>query len=198
MVVVDGDLKLPNVPGQAPYPVGPPGAYNIPPGMHNYAPSGPPPPPDPSADAGPLPDKISNNFQNVSGAGSGTGQWDELMGIDNSPPPPYSSYIPSGHSHNMVPPPNAPPPSVPGNARPHFPPDVGPGAGNLKNDDQPKPAPRSKFGDGSPDFAMPDLPSVPDLPNVPGGNTLPDPNDTKDDIDFDDLTKRFEELKKKK
>lgn len=196
----DGELNLPNVPGQMPYPGVAPGAYNIPPpGVHNFPPSGPPPPhADPSADAGPLPEKISNNLQNVSGMGSGTGQWDELMGLDNSPPPPYSSYIPSGHTPNMGPPPNAPPPSLPMDARRQFPPDVSSGAGNLKNDDQPKPAPRSKFGDGSPDFAMPDLPNVPELPSVPGSNTFSEPNESKDDIDFDDLTKRFEDLKKKK
>lgn len=41
---------------------------------------------------------------------------------------------------------------------------------------------------------LPELPSVPDtLPTSSiGGNTT-----TSDDIDFDDLTRRFEELKKK-
>lgn len=40
---------------------------------------------------------------------------------------------------------------------------------------------------------LPELPSVPDTfpTNSIGGNT------TSDDIDFDDLTRRFEELKKK-
>lgn len=185
----DGELNLPNVPGPIPF-------VPVPPGGFNYPHCGPPPP-DPSADAGPLPSKISNNLQNVSGSGSGTGQWDELMGLDNSPPPPYSSFIPSGHN-NMVPHPNAPPASMPGDVRPQFPPDISSGAGNLKSDDQPKPAPRSKFGDGSPDFTLPDLPNIPDLPSVPGGNTFADPNESKDDIDFDDLTKRFEDLKKKK
>lgn len=65
----------------------------------------------------------------------------------------------------------------------------------AQDGEQPKPAPRSKFGEGDAEFNMPDLPSVPDLP---GTATLPDPSDTKDDIDFDDLTKRFEDLKKKK
>ncbi|XP_050736318.1 IST1 homolog isoform X3 [Eriocheir sinensis] len=66
---------------------------------------------------------------------------------------------------------------------------------NMQDGEQPKPAPRSKFGEGDAEFTMPDLPSVPDLP---GTATLPDPSDAKDDIDFDDLTKRFEDLKKKK
>jgi vacuolar protein sorting-associated protein IST1 len=40
---------------------------------------------------------------------------------------------------------------------------------------------------------LPDLPSVPeDNLNGPGGK------DADDDIDFDDLTRRFEDLKKKK
>lgn len=56
-------------------------------------------------------------------------------------------------------------------------------------DEPPKPAPRSKINDG----AYPDLP---ELPSVPGDN--PAPSNKNDDIDFDDLTRRFEELKKKK
>lgn len=46
--------------------------------------------------------------------------------------------------------------------------------------------------------------NLPDLPTVPN-NTLPDPGNSVgtssaggEDIDFDDLTKRFEKLKKKK
>ena len=47
----------------------------------------------------------------------------------------------------------------------------------------------------SPDLEFPELPSVPaDTPL--DGNTPHDDED--DDIDFDDLTKRFEALKKKK
>lgn len=38
---------------------------------------------------------------------------------------------------------------------------------------------------------LPDLPSVPDLPPARA------PSDTSSDIDFDDLTRRFNELKKK-
>lgn len=76
-------------------------------------------------------------LQNVSGAGTGTGtgKWDELLGLDNSPPPPYSSFMPSGHTGDFGPPPNAPPPSLPGDGQPvrrEFPPDVSPGATNLK------------------------------------------------------------------
>ncbi|MPC64023.1 IST1 [Portunus trituberculatus] len=120
------------------------------------------------------------------------------MGMKNSPPP-YSSIPPMGHTSNTTPAPNAPYPSMPyaglQGPRPQFPPDVATGGENLKDGEQPKPAPRSKFGEGGSDFTMPDLPSVPDLP---GTGTLPEPQDNKDDIDFDDLTKRFEDLKKKK
>ena len=46
--------------------------------------------------------------------------------------------------------------------------------------------------------SFPDLPAVPtDLPNlpdsIPGGNSA-----GGEDVDFDDLTRRFEDLKKKK
>ncbi|KAF8784302.1 IST1 homolog [Argiope bruennichi] len=53
----------------------------------------------------------------------------------------------------------------------------------------PTPAPRSKF----PVDSLPELPSVPNtvLPELGEGNT-------GDDVDFDDLAKRFEELKKRK
>lgn len=53
------------------------------------------------------------------------------------------------------------------------------------------PGPSSQLFDNN---ALPELPSVPDtLPTSSfGGNTT-----NRDDIDFDDLTRRFEELKKK-
>ncbi len=50
---------------------------------------------------------------------------------------------------------------------------------------------------------MNNLPNVPDLPDVPTGS-LPGGSSTiggasgGDDLDFDDLNRRFEELKKKK
>lgn len=43
--------------------------------------------------------------------------------------------MPSGHTGDFGPPPNAPPPSLPGDGQPvrrEFPPDVPPGATNLK------------------------------------------------------------------
>lgn len=48
---------------------------------------------------------------------------------------------------------------------------------------------------------FPDLPNVPsDLPNVSGGGGAPAQNfqQRDDEIDFDDLSRRFEELTKKK
>lgn len=47
------------------------------------------------------------------------------------------------------------------------------------------------------DNIFPDLPNVPmDLPDIPGGGNQQKPDN--DEIDFDDLAKRFEELKKKR
>ncbi|KAG5883041.1 hypothetical protein JTB14_010430 [Gonioctena quinquepunctata] len=64
-------------------------------------------------------------------------------------------------------------------------------AANFQNsDDIPKPAPRLKMNGKT--YDLPELPSVPDvaLPQVPNANS-------NDDIDFDDLTKRFNQLKKR-
>lgn len=48
------------------------------------------------------------------------------------------------------------------------------------------------------DNVFPDLPNVPlDLPDIPGGSDNQQKPDN-DEIDFDDLAKRFEELKKKR
>lgn len=66
---------------------------------------------------------------------------------------------------------------------------------NIQNLNKPKPQPRSKMTND--ENVFPDLPNVPmDLPDIPGsgGDNKPD----NDEIDFDDLAKRFEELKKKR
>nr|CAG4648885.1 EOG090X0DNH [Polyphemus pediculus] len=65
---------------------------------------------------------------------------------------------------------------------------------NLTTNQPPKPTPRTKLSPAPPpaDFDLPDLPSVP-LDNLGPGKP-----DGDDDIDFDDLTRRFEELKKRK
>nr|CAG4642041.1 EOG090X0DNH [Eurycercus lamellatus] len=66
---------------------------------------------------------------------------------------------------------------------------------NLQIDQQPKPSPRTKLNNPAPsDFDLPDLPSVPDDNDMAGPGGKPE----EDDIDFDDLTRRFEELKKRK
>ncbi|KAL6254901.1 hypothetical protein P5V15_014242 [Pogonomyrmex californicus] len=70
--------------------------------------------------------------------------------------------------------------------RPDFPPDL-----NKQSDDKPKPQPRSKMPINN--YQLPDLPAVPTENNDSPAN-LP----VNDDIDFDDLMKRFEDLKKKK
>uniref|UniRef100_A0A182JSY6 IST1 homolog n=1 Tax=Anopheles christyi TaxID=43041 RepID=A0A182JSY6_9DIPT len=64
---------------------------------------------------------------------------------------------------------------------------------NMQNSTKPKPQPRSKF---SPELNFPPLPNVPlDLPDIPDGDENKNNND---EIDFDDLSRRFEELKRKK
>ena len=50
---------------------------------------------------------------------------------------------------------------------------------------------------GSSNLYVPVLPDIPSLPTVPSDSVRTDSGNT-DDIDFDDLTKRFEALKKKK
>jgi vacuolar protein sorting-associated protein IST1 len=50
--------------------------------------------------------------------------------------------------------------------------------------------PQSKPKSAAYDGGMPELPSVPTDSVAPGGNS--------NDVDFDDLTRRFEALKKKK
>lgn len=55
----------------------------------------------------------------------------------------------------------------------------------------PKPLPRSKMNENQ------EYPDLPDLPSVPNDSVY-SPQTRNDDIDFDDLTRRFEELKKKK
>ncbi|XP_037807186.1 IST1 homolog isoform X1 [Lucilia sericata] len=75
---------------------------------------------------------------------------------------------------------------------------------NLQNANKPKPQPRSKLPPPAvqpsappPSMDIPQLPNVPmDLPDIPTDELKPNNND--DDIDFDDLSKRFENLKKRK
>ena len=61
----------------------------------------------------------------------------------------------------------------------------------LQSDQKPKPQPRSKMQMN--DFNLPDLPAVPSDNDAQSNAT-----GENDDIDFDDLMKRFENLKKRK
>jgi len=81
---------------------------------------------------------------------------------------------------------------------------------NYKDDSKPKPAPRGKLSPGN--GGEIDFPELPDLPAVPSSNpsdsdvgrqsknSKPKTNNVSkdDDIDFDDLSRRFEDLKKRK
>ncbi|XP_017080834.2 IST1 homolog isoform X2 [Drosophila eugracilis] len=75
---------------------------------------------------------------------------------------------------------------------------------NLQNANKPKPQPRSKLPPGNPTqpsapppLDFPSLPNVPnDLPDIPGAG--PEKKDDEEEIDFDDLSRRFENLKKRK
>lgn len=75
---------------------------------------------------------------------------------------------------------------------------------NKQNSVKPKPTPRSKISPPSgakpknTDILFPELPNVPDdAPHMSNHDFTPK-NDTLDEVDFDDLSKRFENLKKKK
>nr|CAG4641203.1 EOG090X0DNH [Eulimnadia texana] len=127
-------------------------------------------------------------------------------GAAGGPPPPYN-YA----SMQEKPPASAPFGSVSPNASFNIPPNnlggslpsssdnspsanISFNANNLQGSDRPKPTPRTKLTPPADDLDFPELPSVPQ-DNLPGPG--PAKND-EDDIDFDDLTRRFEELKKKK
>ncbi|KAL0267142.1 UNVERIFIED_CONTAM: hypothetical protein PYX00_009493 [Menopon gallinae] len=77
--------------------------------------------------------------------------------------------------------------------------------GNNQDTSQPKPTPKPKISPPeiakpkTSDSLFPELPSVPDdTPHLSSEDILAKGNQDEDDIDFDDLTKRFENLKKKK
>ncbi|XP_054733411.1 IST1 homolog isoform X4 [Anastrepha obliqua] len=118
-------------------------------------------------------------------------------------PPPYGPGPGSGGGSATY---GAPPPqpfayNIPPTQPPYETKDLNTYFINDKN--KPKPQPRQKLPPPGPS-APPVLPDIQNLPNVP--NELPDipaeepkPNNTdNDDIDFDDLSRRFENLKKRK
>ena len=57
--------------------------------------------------------------------GGGSSNWDEMLKLDNSPPPPYASIDAIAHIDANTSP-SAPPPSIPPQSleKPHFPPDL--------------------------------------------------------------------------
>jgi len=57
------------------------------------------------------------------------------------------------------------------------------------------PGPSAPVNSTVPDFPV--LPDIPDLPSIPT-HSIGRSSVTSDEFDFDDLTKRFEELKKRK
>ncbi|XP_078344428.1 IST1 homolog isoform X1 [Oculina patagonica] len=113
----------------------------------------------------------------------------------------YAAYPPPAHG-------NAPPyPTGPPEAPPSYPPEkkLPPYPGgplNSHNVGPPPPAPHQPPPPSAPrpssGPSFPDLPAVPtDLPNLP--DSVPGANSAGgEDVDFDDLTRRFEDLKKKK
>ncbi|XP_017955060.1 IST1 homolog isoform X4 [Drosophila navojoa] len=105
------------------------------------------------------------------------------------PPPPFAYNIP----------PNQPPPTTSAQGKCAEQKDLN--TNFINNANKPKPQPRSKLPPGGPEqpsapppMDLPSLPNVPnDLPDVPGSDK---PDD--DEIDFDELSRRFENLKKRK
>ncbi|XP_064547583.1 IST1 homolog isoform X4 [Drosophila montana] len=106
------------------------------------------------------------------------------------PPPPFAYNIP----------PNQPPASTSSQGKCAEEKDLN--TNFINNANKPKPQPRSKLPPGGPEqpsapppMDLPSLPNVPnDLPDVPGS----DKREDDDEIDFDELSRRFENLKKRK
>ncbi|KAH8380411.1 hypothetical protein KR009_010576 [Drosophila setifemur] len=152
----------------APHPMQPP-----PPFAYNIPPNQPPTPQVLPAKCAEEKDLNTNFINHETNETDGSGSPDENIlrpKPDNDPPPRYTSINPV----------------------------------NLQNANKPKPQPRSKLPPGNPTqpsappaLDFPSLPNVPlDLPDIPpaGGAKKPD----EDEIDFDELSRRFENLKKRK
>jgi len=65
----------------------------------------------------------------------------------------------------------------------------------FPHSDSPVPGPTA-----APRHTVPDFPVLPDVPNLPSipTNSVGRTSVNNDDVDFDDLARRFEELKKRK
>ncbi|CAG2111962.1 unnamed protein product [Medioppia subpectinata] len=113
----------------------------------------------------------------------------------SAPYPTAPNTKPIGFNFNNMPEPSA---SMPSGPPPHYD-SVMPSTDDKPMDSKPKALPRGNAAPKpNPNINLND--SFPELPSVPTGG-LPDipTNDPKDDgIDFDDLSKRFEDLKKRK
>ncbi|KAE8743289.1 hypothetical protein FOCC_FOCC011118 [Frankliniella occidentalis] len=126
-------------------------------------------------------------------------------------PPPLPQQAPASDANAAIGGSSFDPSAAPFNVNPasmsyNIPPggDTSSNVNNMQSSDHPKPAPRSKLSPGDDVKASHSSGMnfhLPDLPSVPSSSFPPDEVDGRsgaDDIDFDDLTKRFEELKKKK
>ncbi|XP_066991302.1 IST1 homolog isoform X2 [Anabrus simplex] len=170
----------------------------------------PPLPPQPAGFIGyPQPPLLpSNDFQPFNYLPPGSNKPPGSAGGFVSPPPipsqaPNAPNIPYGapFSYNI-------PPGMDDDDLPNFDAATKPiNTHNFQNDEKPKPSPRGKMSPGSnqPIPGASTFPDLPELPSVPT-DSFPIPDDVgagggagnADDIDFDDLTRRFEDLKKRK
>nr|XP_016934835.1 IST1 homolog isoform X1 [Drosophila suzukii] len=152
----------------APHPMQPP-----PPFAYNIPPNQPAPPAVLPAKCAEEKDLNTNFINRESNNTDGSGSPDENIlrpKPENDPPPRYTSINPV----------------------------------NLQNANKPKPQPRSKLPPADPvlpsappPLDFPSLPNVPnDLPDVPGAGA--EKKNDEEEIDFDDLSRRFENLKKRK
>ncbi|XP_071785470.1 IST1 homolog isoform X2 [Asterias amurensis] len=129
-------------------------------------------------------------------------------------PPPVQAYPPPAQAYpppaNPAYPPPAnpayPPPAMQSYPPPQSAPGAPPGAHSPAppySENDPMYPPKTNQGNLAPSAPKPDL-SVPDLPQVPTNSFPPLDNSVGgnsaggEDVDFDDLSRRFEELKKKK
>jgi len=153
-------------------------------GPNNF---GPPPP-----GGGSFPGGNSGGYpgggSNFSGGGGGD------LPAKTYPPPSQSTPYPPAHEVPPYPGDNRRSPYPPTDNNLHLPPysasNQAPGGGSYLN---------------APPSSAPGASSIPDLPDIPTGgmsnSTAPSvggQSETGDDVDFDDLTRRFAELKKKK
>jgi len=155
-----------------------------------------------------------NDLDNNSGGGGGGGGFTAPMqypapGGATAYPPPAQPYQPGPYLTDGAPPPfsyNIPPQVAAGSPDDNS---MTKGGLNVLDDSAPPPyfppdhpEQNTPTTSAPPPTTLPDMLDLPSLPAVPidtplGGNT-PQGGGEDDDIDFDDLTKRFEALKKKK